>query len=252
MSDKSGSEHATNAKQLIIGHRGAAGEAPENTLASFRLALEQGADAIELDIHETADGELIVCHDHTVDRTTDGSGFIEQLTMEELRRLDAGSWFDERFAGERLPLLADVLALTPPGIMINVEIKCGYSARLSGELQRLLKEYDRLATVVVSSFGHKTLHRLKRDIPELRIGLLYVGGFVHHARLAELSDMEVYSLHPHYLSMDAEDVAQAVSAGLQVYPYTVNDPVHLTRAVEAGFSGIITDYPARLREILQR
>ncbi|SDD92227.1 glycerophosphoryl diester phosphodiesterase [Paenibacillus sp. UNCCL117] len=252
MPDNSGSSIERKIRPLIIGHRGAAGEAPENTLASFRLALEQGADALELDIHETADGQLIVCHDHTVDRTTDRSGSIRELTLAQLGGLDAGSWFSEQFAGERLPLLADVFAATPPRIMVNVEVKCSYSPRLSEELRRLLKEFDRQDTVVVSAFSHKTLQRLKQDMPSLKVGLLYVGGFVNHAKLAELSGMEVYSLHPHVLSMDAEDVAQAVSRGLQVYPYTVNDREHLIQAVAAGFTGIITDYPGRLKDVLEQ
>ncbi|MEK8131050.1 glycerophosphodiester phosphodiesterase family protein [Paenibacillus filicis] len=251
MSDLIKSPDLSHTTPLIIGHRGAAGEAPENTLASFQLALTHGANALELDINESADGALIVCHDHTVDRTTDGSGYIHQLTALEIGRLDAGSWFGESFAGERVPLLADVFAAIPADIMINVEVKCAYSPRLSAELQRLLSEFGRLDTAVISSFSHKTLYRLKQDRPELRVGLLYVGDFIDHSRLAELSGMEVYSLHPYYLSMDADDVAQAVSQGLQVYPYTINEPEQLQRAVEAGFSGIITDYPARLREILE-
>ncbi|WP_281166722.1 glycerophosphodiester phosphodiesterase [Paenibacillus ginsengihumi] len=125
-------------KPLVIGHRGAAGEAPENTLASFRLALEQGADAVELDVHMSADGEIIVCHDATVNRTTDGQGAISTMSTAELRQLDAGRWFHERFAGERLPLLEEAFRLVPDNIMIHVEIKCPYSVRLEERLLGLL------------------------------------------------------------------------------------------------------------------
>src|SRR5690606_40107102 len=98
-------------KPLRVAHRGARAEGPENTLAAIRLALEKGADGFELDVHRTRDGHLVVCHDETVDRTTDGTGAIGAMTLAELKRLDAGRWFDERFAGERIPTLDEVWAL---------------------------------------------------------------------------------------------------------------------------------------------
>ncbi|HEY8531638.1 MAG TPA: glycerophosphodiester phosphodiesterase family protein, partial [Limnochorda sp.] len=113
-------------KPLILAHRGASAEAPENTLAAFRLALEQGADGFELDIHRTRDGHLVVCHDERVDRTTDGTGFIGSMTLAELKKLDAGRWFDARFAGERIPTLDEVWALVEEagGIrLLNIEVK---------------------------------------------------------------------------------------------------------------------------------
>ncbi|WP_426451110.1 glycerophosphodiester phosphodiesterase [Paenibacillus sp. S-38] len=239
-------------KPLVIGHRGAAGEAPENTLASFALAVKQGADAVELDVHLSADGELIVCHDATVNRTTDGAGAIADLTAAQLRRLDAGRWFDEKYAGEPVPTLEEVFRETPAGVMINVEIKCPYSSRLQMRLFELLKLYGRLEGTVVSSFNHKILHSLQAAEPVLKVGLLYDANLVHHRRLAESSGMNVYSLHPYHLLIDPEDVADATANGLQVYPFTVNDEGQMHRAVMAGMSGIITDYPARLRSLLER
>lgn len=239
-------------RPLIIGHRGAAGEAPENTLASFALALRQGAEAIELDIHFSADGEIVVCHDATVNRTTDGAGAIAELTVPELKKLDAGRWFDGRFAGEPLPLLDEVFAMIPSEIMINVEIKCPYSPRLEERFLELLKQYSRLESVVVSSFDHKTLLRLKHAEPRLRIGLLYTANFADHRKMAEATGMEVYSLHPYFRLIEPEDVKDAVEHGLQVYPYTLNEPTDLQWAVNAGMSGIITDYPARLKALLDQ
>lgn len=237
-------------RPLIIGHRGAAGEAPENTLASFELAVRQGADGIELDVHLTADGEVVVCHDHTVNRTTDGQGRIDQMTVEQIKRLDAGCRYNERFRGQRIPLLSEVFAAMPAHVMINVEIKCGYSGKLSERLLELLAAYGRLETTVLSSFSHKVLHRLKQDEPAIRVGLLYVADLVRHTALAETAGMEVYSLHPHYQSIGPEDVAEAKRCGLHVYPYTINEPEQLRQAVQAGCSGIITDFPARLKAIL--
>ncbi|MCZ8523126.1 MULTISPECIES: glycerophosphodiester phosphodiesterase [Paenibacillus] len=239
-------------RPLVIGHRGAAGEAPENTLASFGLAVKQGADAVELDVHLSADGELIVCHDATVNRTTDGAGVIAEMTTDQLRRLDAGRWYDETYAGEGLPTLEEVFVQVPAWVMINVEIKCPYSPRLQQRLLELLKQYGRLDSTVVSSFNHKILRLLQEAEPALKIGLLYDANLVHHRGLAEGSGMKVYSLHPHHLLIDPEDVADAAAHGLKVYPFTVNDEVQMHRAIRAGMSGIITDYPARLRLLLER
>lgn len=237
-------------KPLIIGHRGAAGDAPENTLASFQLAVNQGADALELDVHLSSDGELIVCHDATITRTTDGTGAIEQMTVDELQRFDAGSRFDPRFAGERIPLLGEVFAAIPNWVMINVEIKCAYSDRLLARLTELLKQYERLSSVVVSSFDHKILVSLKHALPDLRIGLLYTANFASHRLMAEQSGVEVYSLHPYYKLIGAEDVREAVDHGLEVYPFTINDEDELRAALEAGVTGIITDFPGRLKQLL--
>lgn len=241
--------HRETGAPLVIGHRGAAGEAPENTLASFELALRQGADGLELDIHMSADGEIVVCHDATVDRTTNGSGAIAALSWERLRRLDAGSYYAERFAGERLPLLAEVLQLTPPGKLLNIEIKCAATSQLVARLPELLRASARMEDVVISSFDHKALMALHGAEPQLRLGLLYSANLVHHWQLAATSDMPVYSLHPAYRLIGAEDVAEAGRHGLAVFPYTINAPEDMLAAASAGVSGIITDYPARLRAL---
>lgn len=234
---------------IIIGHRGAAGEAPENTLGSFGLAVEQGAEALELDIHESADGALIVCHDASVDRTTNGQGLISLMTQEELQKLDAGSWFSPHFAGEKLPILEEVFALIPQNILINIEVKCAYSSRLEQRLLELLQQFGRLHNVIVSSFDHKILVRLKQAEPELKIGLLYTANFQSHRRMAESVGVEVFSLHPYYRLIDAEDVQDAIQNGLYVYPYTINEDEDLRKALDAGVSGIITDYPGRLKAL---
>ncbi|TVY02423.1 glycerophosphodiester phosphodiesterase [Paenibacillus cremeus] len=237
-------------RPLIIGHRGAKGEAPENTLASFALAVEQGANALELDIHLTVDGEIVVCHDPLINRTTNGEGAIANLTAAELKSLDAGGWFDPRYAGERIPLLEEVLAAVPAGVMLNIEVKCPYSGRLQERLVELLERYDRLGSVVLSSFHHKVLLALKQANPRLQVGLLYRGNFVQHRKIAEISGMEVYALHPYFTMVDAEDVADAVEHGYKIFSFTVNDPEQMRRVAELGVTGIGTDFPARLKEVL--
>ncbi|QJD87243.1 glycerophosphodiester phosphodiesterase [Cohnella herbarum] len=240
---------AIHHKPLIIAHRGAAGEAPENTLAAFRLGMEQGCDAIELDIHLSKDGEIIVCHDETIDRTSDGTGAIRELTVAEIKRADAGGWFSEKYAGERIPLLEEVFELVPSSIMINIEIKSSFEQRLETTLARLLRRTARLSSVVVSSFDFNCLAVLKQIEPEARIGLLYED----KATLADPTNqltVPVYSLHPYFGKLDIEDAREAVRQGLRVYPWTVNGEEQIRLMIEYGVSGVITDYPGRMKKIL--
>jgi glycerophosphoryl diester phosphodiesterase len=237
-------------RPLVIAHRGAKGEAPENTLAAFRLGLEQGCDAAELDIHMSRDGELMVCHDATIDRTTSGSGRIREMTADELRAHDAGAWFGGEFAGERIPLLQEVFELFPADVMINVEIK-DYGDDVQPRLIELLARYNRFDSVIVSSFNHKCLARLKQLAPDVKIGLLYGENLVNHAGLADTAGFPVYSLHPNFRQISAEDVRDAVARGLKVFPYTVNNKEHWNIACEAGVTGIITDFPGELRQFLR-
>lgn len=238
-------------KPLVIGHRGAAGEAPENTLGSFALALQQGAEGIELDVHISRDGEIVVCHDPTLDRTTNGSGLICEKSWNEIKLLDAGSWFSEAYIGERVPLLSEVFELVPRGILINVEVKHAYEGQMEKVLLAFLRESSRLEDVVISSFDHKVIRRIKQAEPEARVGLLYAANLIDHAAYVQQIGIDVYSLHPHHECIEQEDVAGASAAELAIYPYTVNDLVDYKRMIACGVSGIITDYPARLRELLK-
>jgi glycerophosphoryl diester phosphodiesterase len=237
-------------RPLIIGHRGAAGEAPENTLASFGLALEQGAEGIELDVHLSRDGRIVVCHDPSIDRTTNGKGMIFRMTAEEIRQYDAGAWFSEAYRGEKIPLLDEVFDLVPANIMINVEVKHSYEGHMETALLEFLRRRNRLDNVVISSFDHKCMQRIKRAEPAVKVGLLYAANLSNHTRYAKSLGVEVYSLHPHYQLLDRDDVAEAVEEGLHVYPYTVNPEEDYRKMIEFGVTGIITDDPARLAALL--
>lgn len=237
-------------KPLIIAHRGSAGEAPENTMAAFKLALEQQCDAIELDVHISKDGEIIVCHDATLDRTTNGTGYLYEKTASEIKAFDAGSWFDEKYAGEQVPLLEEVFDLVPPQIMINIEIKYSYEHNIESRLIELMRRKNRLSNVVVSSFDYKSLAVLKELEPEVKIGLLYNANFIRHRDAAALMPVPVYSLHPNILRISKEDIADARNHGLHVYPYTINTEEDMKQALQTHVSGIITDYPAVLRSLL--
>jgi len=237
---------------IVIAHRGASGEAPENTLAAFRLAVAQGCDAIELDIHLSADGQIVVCHDDSIGRTTTGKGVIREMTVKQLKQADAGVKFGGRFAGERIPLLEEVFDAVPQEIMLNIEIKGGFDRRVEPALLELLERKKRLDNVVVSSFNHKSLRWLKQLEPRVKIGLLYATDFVNHRRIAEAMDVDVYSLHPEYRLIRREDIADAVAHGLKVFPYTINGEMEMRQAVHDGASGIITDYPGKLKQLLRQ
>ncbi|WP_238590775.1 glycerophosphodiester phosphodiesterase [Paenibacillus beijingensis] len=239
-------------RPLIIGHRGAAGEAPENTMASFLLAVEQGCDMIELDVHLTADGKLAVIHDETLDRTTDRKGIIRGKTYAEISEADAGSWFAERFRGERVPLLEEVYEAVPQHVQINVEVKNGYGGAIEPVMDAFLGDGDRLQRTVVSSFDHKLLARMNRSRTDLKIGLLYAGRLIDHAGYAGIMGCPVYSLHPHFHSIDAEDVARAKDAGIAIYPWTANHEADLQSLIDLGVAGIITDFPVRLKRMLEQ
>ncbi|TBL79591.1 glycerophosphodiester phosphodiesterase [Paenibacillus thalictri] len=237
---------------MIIGHRGAAGEAPENTLASFLLAVRQGAHAIELDVQLSKDGELVVIHDDTIDRTTNGKGAVAELTLEELKRYDAGLWYGEQFAGETIPTLAEVFERMPAECVVNVEIKGEMNGELERKLAELLYGSGRMETVLVSSFKHKSLKTLKLIAPEVRVGLGYTGDVIDHIAFAEAFGAEVFSLHPHHKLIGLHEIGLAVSKGIRVYPYTVNGEEDMRKLLQAGASGLITDYPGRMRAVLEQ
>ncbi|WP_276353114.1 glycerophosphodiester phosphodiesterase [Cohnella caldifontis] len=246
------SDFALTARPLVIAHRGASAEAPENTLAAFRLALEQGCDAIELDIHVSADGELVVCHDETLERTTDGTGRIAEMTAAELKRFDAGAWFGAKYRGERLPLLQEVLELVPPRIGINVEIKSFDHPGVERLLVDLLERTGRTGSVFLSSFDHDCMVRCKRLSPSLRVGLLYEEEeWFDYEAFERENGIALYSMHMYHGCLNGGFAAAAARRGLQVYPWTVDDPLLMRRMLEWGASGIITNRPGVLRKLLE-
>ncbi len=233
---------------IIIGHRGYRAEYPENTLASFSAAMSAGADMIELDVTLSRDRKVVVIHDDTLNRTTSGFGPVHQATLQTLKRLDAGSWFDPRFAGESLPTLEEVLILTEGKILINVEIKS--SAWESGfpedaierQIVDLIIRHDLLNSTLVSSFHAGFLEN---------IGKLPV-----HPEIAFITDrnapqntldvcerLGVFSWHPHYKSLEQQHIEKAHARGILIFPYTVNPVEEMLMLVNMGVDGVITDDP---------
>ncbi|WP_058304554.1 glycerophosphodiester phosphodiesterase [Gorillibacterium timonense] len=235
----------------IFAHRGAAGNAPENTMAAFRLAVEQGADGIELDIQMSKDGELIVIHDETLDRTTDGTGLVVARTAAELRELNAAKQMPE-YPVERLPFLREVLEfLQPTALELNIELKNGiilYEG-MEEKVIALVREYGMESRVIFSSFNHYSLVKLADLAPDIERGILYTAGLYEPWNYARL--MGASALHPYFYSVYPEIVQGAHAAGVKVRPYTVDEEAVMKRMLACGVDGIITNYPARLKRVME-
>jgi glycerophosphoryl diester phosphodiesterase len=230
----------------IFAHRGAKAVAPENTLPAFQQALEMGVDGIELDVHLSRDGQLVVIHDFHVDKTTTGLGPVRTFTAAELARLDAGSHFDPAFAGVGVPTLVEVFDLIGDRCRINVEIKNeeahgGYEVEALVDLIQQRNLYDQ---VIVSSFNPITLIKLRWADPKVRLGLLYFEELPAHLRMAWFSPiLRPEALHPHHRLVNASLVAWAREKGCAVNTWTVNDVGEAQRLAALGVDAIITDVP---------
>lgn len=178
---------------LIGAHRGGAAYAPENSLAAFAEGIRRGADLLELDIHLSRDGEIVVIHDHTVDRTTDGHGYVHELTVAELKRLDAGAWFDPRFVSERIPTLREVIEFVDHRLPLTVEVKGlpRTAAALSDALVDLLERMEMTDGVLVIAFDHEQIRRIKERNPAVTAAINYSGRLVDpiHAGRAAHADI---------------------------------------------------------------
>ena len=243
-------------KPLNIAHRGASAYAPGNTLAAFRLALEMDADGFELDVMLSADGHLVVIHDDTVDRTTDGSGPVRQKTLAELKALDAGAKFDARFAGERIPTLQEVFDLVAGNrAFVNVEIK---TESLKGDgleerLVALIRRYGLGERLLISSFNPFALWRMRRLAPDLSLALLYAEHqrvYLRDRWFAFLSRPD--ALNPSFHMATQEHVRWAKAKGYRLYVWTVDEEPEMRRLIALGVDGMITNKPDLLRQVLAR
>jgi len=236
---------------LIIAHRGASAYGPENTMDSFRKAITMGADGIEVDVHLSMDGELIVCHDEKVDRTTNGKGFIKDLTLEEIKKLDAGSWFSYEYSREEVPTLEEVIILIKEsGLMLNIELKSGpiFYTGIEKKVIDLICKYGLEEKVIISSFNHYSLIEIKRINEKIKTGVLYMAGLVEPWTYAQKINAD--AIHPFFYSVIPEVIIGCMKNNILINPFTVDDEPYLTAMVIAGVSGIITNYPDRARKII--
>ena len=224
----------------IMAHRGSRINRPENTLAAFEEAVRVGADGIELDVHLSKDGQVVVIHDETLDRTTDGAGFVHEWTLADLQQLDAGSWFDPAFSGQRIPSLAEVLDLLEAlGFRgrLNIELKRGKNRGMEKKIHSLLEQKQRSFEVLFSSFSLRALWRLHRLLPGAEVAylikksrfLLLLGKYLPWISSLHLSQKS-YLPKPFYSSK-------------RIRIWTVNQEKGMKKAFQLGVEAIITDKP---------
>ena len=234
---------------LVLGHRGARREAPENTLPSFRRALEVGAAGVELDARLTADDQVIVLHDADLARTTDGHGRADELTLAEIRGLDAGGYFGPAFAGTRIPTLAEALEVLAPAQLVNVELKGpDEDTGLERRVLEVVRAAGMLERVVFSSFSPEHLRRLRRLDGQLALATLYGASLFHPAPWALVEELRLEALHPWRLAVSAGLVRRAHARGLRVRVWTVNAAAEVRRMVAWEVDGIISDAPGQVQE----
>jgi len=238
-----------------IGHRGASGECPENTLASFRRALELDVAMIECDLQLTSDGHVVVFHDWTLERTSNGSGVVCELPLAALRRLDAGAWRASRFAGERVPTLDETLDLVLPRAELNLELKSRGSRddarRLADAAIAAVAARGAFDRVIFSSFDPVCVEAARAASAEARVGILWdEPPFDGAWQLAAATG--AVALHPRASTVTPALVAEAHRRGLAVYVWTVNALDDMLRLARAGVDGLMSDHPARLAEARDR
>jgi glycerophosphoryl diester phosphodiesterase len=241
----------TTLRPLVGAHRGASVDAPENTLAAFDLAVEQGAELIELDVQRTRDGALVIQHDFSLGRTTTGSGQLAEHTLAELRALDAGAWRGERWAGQRIPTLDEVLDRYGEQVYLNLEIKVDEIPR-PGIEQQVAETvgkrglYDR---IVVSSFDFATVRRLRQVDRHVRAALLAEADPDEALDLA--AEISAVGLHLRADLITTAIVAGAGTRGLGILAWTVDDESEMQRLIALDIDAIVSNRPALLHKVVK-
>lgn len=231
-------------KTKVWAHRGASAYAPENTLEAFLLAAEQGADGVELDVQLTKDGEMVVVHDEEIDRVSDGSGFVKDYTLAELKTLNFNKTHPE-YQDVKIPTLHEVYeALKPTGMTINVELKTGifWYKDLEKKVLELTKEMEMEDRVIYSSFNHYSIQQMKKIVPEAETAYLYSDVILNVAEYAK--NTKVDGLHPavYHVKM-ADFLKEYLGSNLNVRVWTVNEKADMKWLIDAGVTAIITNYP---------
>ena len=245
----------------IISHRGANIYAPQNTLPAFARGLALGADGFETDVHSTKDGKLVLCHNYSIDKTSNGKGLIAQMTLDALRSYDFGSYFSKTFAGTAIPTLDEFLDLVAESSLrvLNIELKSPKEneTTIVGDTIAAVKEHGLFDRLLISSFDPALLLEAKRIDPDTKTGFLYSPNskvtfkILHRNMLTIAKELKANALHPFSLYVNKSLVDAAHSAGMEVNVWTVNSPKSVLRMADLGVEGIITDYPDVVRGVLE-
>lgn len=241
-------------KVMNIAHRGASAYAPENTLAAFDKAFKMKANYFELDVQMSKDGHLVLIHDTTVDRTTNGTGRVGDLTLAEVKQLDAGSWFDPSFAGERIPTLEEALDRYRGKIGILIEIKNpelypGIEHKVAQALKDRNMHKPNNGKIIIQSFNHDSVQQFHRLLPSVPVGVLisYNEDGISDQKLSEFSAYAEY-VNPNKRMVDQDLVDRIHHFGMKTTPWTINDPTEIRTLISYGVDGIVTDYPDYVRK----
>jgi len=240
---------------FVIAHRGCSGATPENTLVAFKSAMEAGSDMIELDVHISKDGEVIVIHDDSLNRTTNGKGRVADHTLEQLKQMDAGGWFGAHFTGERIPTLKEVLELARGRTLVNIEIKSGDLGRYGVKdlAERALQEVERAGMeqqVLFGSFDPQALQRIQEKNPRVPTALISSKKWDFPQEITQGQPFAILSCRKSVLTQD--NISRAKQKGLKVFVWTLDTEEEMEQFLNWGIDGIITNYPDRLIKILQQ
>ena len=231
---------------VIFAHRGASAHAPENTLAAFELAFTQQADAIELDVKLSADEQVVVIHDPTVDRTTNGKGRVQDLALAELKRLDCGSFFSGNYTAEKIPTLEEVFESVGKRIFINIELTNYKTPRdnLSEVVCMLVKKHQMQKRIIFSSFHASNLSKARSYLPDVPRGLLAMDGLQGvWARSFGFTFGKYDALHPNLKDITQQEINRVHRLKRRVHVWTVNEEQDMRRLFNWGVDGIFTDDP---------
>jgi len=239
---------------FMVAHRGFSGGAPENTMAAFKKAMDLAVDMIELDVHLSSDGQIVVIHDDSLNRTTNGKGKISHYTLNELKQLDAGSWFGSQFSGEWIPTLKEVLELTRGQILLNIELKGGDLGQYSmmDLADRSLQEVEKagmLNRVLFASVDLSAIERIREKNPRVPVALIYSKSWSFPQEATGGRPIPVLSCRGTVLTQT--NISKARQQGVMVFVWTLNTEEHMEHFLNMGVDGIITDHPERLIKILQ-
>lgn len=232
-----------DAKILAIAHRGGSAFRPENTMASFQHAIKLKADYVELDVHLSKDGYPVVIHDNTLERTTDGTGYVKDKNLEELKKLDCGSWFSEEFKGEKIPTLEEVLDLAKgkTGVVIEIKNDKDLQDGIEEKIIKTVREKNMMKDVIIISFNYDRIKKVNELDGTIDTGLLYGGNKPDICEMA--SEAGIDYICPYWKNVSEEIIKKAHSCDLKVNIWTVNESPLIKKFTEMGVDGIITDRP---------
>lgn len=234
-------------------HRGFSGEYPENTMLAFRKAIEAGADGIELDVHFTKDKELVIIHDETIDRTTDGTGEVESFTYEELSKFNAYGRFEGQFDFQKIPTLREYFELVKPveGFITNIELKTGINEYpgIEEAVLKLIDEFSLRDRIIISSFNHFSVMRFKAIAPDMQCGFLEESRIIDFGAYAKKYNVEF--VHPLYKCLTEDVFEEIYSNGIGINTWTVNDEESVRFLVKNNVNAVIGNFPDMTDKVLK-